>query len=106
MARATRCHASACTGGFDWEFSIPDDLGGHHRIDAFLDGGVVASVGLVILPQVIALDLAKFVPANARKSTSRGSAGLPTTTRTPSPTTTHRSDTFAGSAPTETFALR
>lgn len=41
-------------GSFDWELVIPDDLGGQHRIDAVVRGEVAASVGLVILPDVIA----------------------------------------------------
>jgi hypothetical protein len=43
-------------GTVAWDFTIPDDLGGQHRIDAVVRDDVVGSVGLVILPRVISID--------------------------------------------------
>ncbi|HEX8966328.1 MAG TPA: hypothetical protein VF937_00505 [Chloroflexota bacterium] len=43
-------------GVLTWEFPIPDDLGGHHRIDAAIDGQAFGSVGLVILPRLVAFE--------------------------------------------------
>ncbi len=40
-------------GGLTWDFLIPDDLGGQHRIDIARDDEIFASVGLVILPALI-----------------------------------------------------
>jgi hypothetical protein len=40
-------------GCLTWDFVIPDDLGGQHRIDIAQKDEVLGSVGLVILPTVI-----------------------------------------------------
>jgi hypothetical protein len=41
------------TGQLTWEFQIPDDLGGQHRIDIARAEDVLGSVGLVILPSIV-----------------------------------------------------
>jgi hypothetical protein len=42
-------------GTFRQEITIPDDLGGQHRIEVVADGRALASTGLVIEPSVIAV---------------------------------------------------
>ena len=40
-------------GTLTWDFTIPDDLGGQHRIDLAQGDDVLGSVGLVILPSLV-----------------------------------------------------
>lgn len=40
-------------GTFEFEASVPDDLGGPHQVDAFMDGLSVAQTVLVITPTVV-----------------------------------------------------
>ncbi len=48
-------------GGLIWDFLIPDDLGGQHRIDIARENQIFGSVGLVILPALI-----EFGPGQVR----------------------------------------
>ena len=44
------------SGAFSWDFFIPDDLGGQHRIDVVVDDAVAGATGVVILPMLVTFE--------------------------------------------------
>jgi hypothetical protein len=42
-------------GTLSYDMAIPDDLGGHHRVEASVGGEVVAATGLVVIPSVLSI---------------------------------------------------
>jgi len=44
---------STADGAFSYEMTIPDDLGGNHRIEAWVDGKLQGVTNLVVIPSLI-----------------------------------------------------
>jgi hypothetical protein len=40
-------------GAFTFDFKVPDDLGGHHRVEVWKGSEVLAATGFVILPSIV-----------------------------------------------------
>ncbi len=44
-------------GNLSHDFAVPEDLGGNHRINAIIDGNVIASTGLTLKPSALPLEV-------------------------------------------------
>lgn len=54
-ARHRRTVETDAVGRFLLEMELPDDLGGQHKVDVVAKGQVLATTGVVILPQLVSL---------------------------------------------------